>query len=92
MKVIFTEAALADLDDVFSFLASNHPELVPAVEQRIRGVIARVARWPGSARIVEERPGVRVAPLVRYPYKIFYRVNGGAVEILHIHHSSKRPW
>src|SRR5262249_6343530 len=29
--------------------------------------------------------------LIRYPYKIFYRINGGAVEILHVHHAVRRP-
>jgi toxin ParE1/3/4 len=38
------------------------------------------------------REGVRVAPLGRYPYKIFYRVAGDTVEILHIHHAARQPW
>jgi plasmid stabilization system protein ParE len=28
----------------------------------------------------------------RYGYKIFYRVVGDTVEIMHIRHSSRRPW
>jgi plasmid stabilization system protein ParE len=28
----------------------------------------------------------------RYPYKIFYRVRAGTVEILHIHHAAREPW
>jgi len=42
------------------------------------------------ARVVDERPDVRVVPLVRYPYRIFYRVADEAVEILHIHHASRQ--
>jgi plasmid stabilization system protein ParE len=30
--------------------------------------------------------------LTHYPYKIFYRVRGGAVEIVHIRHAVRRPW
>ena len=30
----------------------------------------------------------RVVPLVRYPYKMFYRVTPDAVEILYIHHAA----
>jgi hypothetical protein len=37
------------------------------------------------------RPGVRVVPLGRYPYKIFYRVQDGVLEILHIHHAAREP-
>jgi hypothetical protein len=35
---------------------------------------------------------VRVVPLGRYPYKIFYRVTKDAVEILHVHHAAREPW
>jgi plasmid stabilization system protein ParE len=41
---------------------------------------------------VEQRPGVRVVPLIRYPYKIFYRIADDTVRILHIRHTSRRPW
>jgi plasmid stabilization system protein ParE len=34
----------------------------------------------------------RVTFVVRYPYKIFYRVRHDIVEILHIRHTSRRAW
>jgi plasmid stabilization system protein ParE len=37
-------------------------------------------------------PDVRVKFLVRYPYKMFYRVRADGVEIVHIRHTSRRPW
>jgi plasmid stabilization system protein ParE len=74
MKVAFTDAARADLDQLLAYTRRHYPSVVPALEQRIRDVIARVARWPKSARGVQGRPGVRVVPLLRYPYKIFYRM------------------
>jgi len=50
----------------------------------------RIGRWPQSAREVVGRAGVRVVPLIRYPYKIFYRVMPDAVEVLHIRHSARQ--
>jgi len=32
---------------------------------------------------------MRVVPLVRYPYKVFYRVSDQTVEILYIHHAAR---
>jgi toxin ParE1/3/4 len=93
MKVIFTDTALDDVRSIATYLAANHPNVALAVERRLHLVIARVARWPGSAQQVAERPRVRVVALVRYPYKIFYRTIDEAVEILHIHHTSRQaPW
>ena len=93
MKVVFAAAAVEDLNEIAAYLAANFPLVAPAVERRLHIVIARIARHPESAQRVVERPEVRMAPLVRYPYKIFYRVTPEAVEILHIHHASRRdPW
>jgi plasmid stabilization system protein ParE len=35
---------------------------------------------------------MRVLPLVRYPFKVFYRIAGDTVRILHIRHTARRPW
>jgi len=87
MKVIYTEPALQELDAILTYIKSENPRAAVAVETRIRAVVARIANYPESARRVLQRPAVRVIPLVRYPYKIFYRVTPEAVEILHIQHT-----
>jgi toxin ParE1/3/4 len=92
MKVVYTGDPLRDLDAIADWLIVNYPSVAPVVERRIRSVVADLARWPESARRSAKRPGVRVASLGRYPYRIFYRVNDDSVEILHIHHTARRPW
>jgi plasmid stabilization system protein ParE len=92
MKVVYTDAARRDLDEIAEWLAVHYPTIAPHVERRIRAVVARIARWPESARRSAKRPGVRVVPVGRCPYTIFYRVAHEAVEILHIHHAARRPW
>jgi plasmid stabilization system protein ParE len=66
--------------------------VAPAVERRIRRVVAHIARWPESSRRSANRAGVHAVPLGRYPYRIFYRVADDRVEILHIHHAARQPW
>jgi plasmid stabilization system protein ParE len=89
MKVVFTKPALADLDEISAYLLTEYPAIAPAVERRIRVVLERIAEWPESGQRVAGREGVRVVPLLRYPYLIFYRVAPDAVEILHVRHSSR---
>jgi plasmid stabilization system protein ParE len=91
MKVRYTEEALTDLDAIADWLIAHYPAVAPAVERRIRSVVAHIARWPESSRRSAKRPGVRAVPLGRYPYKIFYRVTDDTVEILHIHHAAREP-
>jgi len=92
MKVVYTEDALKDLDAIADWLIIHYPRVAPAVGRRIRSIVAHITRWPKSSRRSAKRLGVHVAPLGRYPYKIFYRINGDTVEILHIHHAARKPW
>jgi toxin ParE1/3/4 len=92
MKVVFTAAAQNDLRDIGEWLATCYPVLAPHVERRIRDVVARIGRWPESAPPTAGGGDVRVVPAGRYPYRIFYRVSGDRLEILHIHHAAREPW
>ena len=89
MRVVYTDEALRDLEDILRFIAAEFPAAYQSFELRLHAIERRIGEWPASAREVAERPGVRVVPLIRYPYKIFYRVTADAVEILHVHHGAR---
>ena len=91
MRVIFTQAALKDLDDILNYLQTNFPTLIEPFERRIQATVARLSKWPESAPLTVERPGLRAASLVRYPYRIFYRVSDEMIEIIRIRHTSRAP-
>jgi toxin ParE1/3/4 len=90
MKVVYTDEALHDLDDVLRYIALNFPAAYRGFEARLCAAERRIGQWPQSARNVAHRPGVRMVPLTRYPYNIFYRVTPDSVEILHIRHSARQ--
>jgi len=89
MKVIYTDEALENLDEILAYISANYPTVYDAFQSRVRSVVERIGAWPDSAQEVAERPGVRVVPLIRYPYKVFYRTTTEAVEILYIHHAAR---
>jgi toxin ParE1/3/4 len=90
MKVVYTDEALRDLDEILAFIGANYPAIEPAFLRRLEMIERRLARWPESAEEVEQRPRVRAVPFIRYPYKLFYRVSEEAIEILHVHHAARR--
>ena len=94
MKAVYTQGALSDLDDILSGLKSVNPLAAAAVEHSVRATVARVEQWPRSARAVAQwkKGNVRVVPLVRYPYVIFYQVMDEWIEVLHVRHTSRGPW
>ena len=92
MAVIFTASTNADLDDIFAYTAQNYPGQLLALQSRIREVTSKIEAWPQNAGLVEQRPGVRVVPLLRFPFRIFYRQTDAGIEILHIHHVARALW
>jgi toxin ParE1/3/4 len=93
MRVEYSRRALTDLRDIAAYyVSSDNPTVGEAVAARVQEVVARLELAPRSGRPVPDREGVRVAPLLRYSYNIFYAVIGETVRIVHIRHTSRRPW
>jgi toxin ParE1/3/4 len=92
MKLVYSRRALADLDEIATYYSVNaSPVIAESIERRFREVIDRICRAPDSAPRIAQRSQVRVVAVVRYPFRIFYRVRGDRVDILHIRHTSRRP-
>jgi|ERR1043166_8385920 plasmid stabilization system protein ParE len=93
MKVEYTDRAIADLRKISAdSRAAFGDRVASSLEARIQAVVSHIAEHPEAAPRVVERPGMRMFPLIRYPYRIFYRVLDDRVRILHIRHTSRRPW
>jgi toxin ParE1/3/4 len=93
VRVEYSQRAIADLRDIAAYFArSGAPGVGERIAARIQEGVARIAVLPLSGRPVLQRPGVRVVLLVDYRYKIFYRVMGDAIRIVHIRHTSRRPY
>ena len=93
MKIEFTNRAVRDLREISGYCRKQFGDRVTAaLEARIRDVATDIAVYPERAPRVEGRAGMRVVPLVRYPFKIFYRIVSDTVRIVHIRHVARRPW
>ena len=89
MRVEYSKRAIADLRQIASYYGrSGNPALAERIAARIQEVVTQITGSPLSGRSVVQRPGVRVMLLVNYRYKIFYRVAGNTVRIIHIRHTS----
>jgi toxin ParE1/3/4 len=93
MRVKYSKRAVADLRQIAAYYArSDDPAVGERIAERIQQVVARIAVTPLSGRPVVQRPGVRVVPLLSYRYKVFYTVVGDSIRIVHIRHTSRRPF
>jgi plasmid stabilization system protein ParE len=93
MKIEFTNRAVGDLRKIsIQSRKEFGSRVTAALALRIQGVVEQIGNSPESAPRVEQRPGIRVVPLVRYPFKIFYRIVGDTIRILHIRYTARQPW
>lgn len=83
MNVRLGPRAVHDLDEIRAYLIDHGPSGAERVRQHIAQTIERLGDFPFLGRATDE-PGVRVLPLTRYPYLIFYTVLTDTVAVLHI--------
>jgi toxin ParE1/3/4 len=89
MRVRYTPEAFSDRERILEYLAERSPGGARNVAASISDAVAQLGDQPNSGYRTDN-PEVRVMFVVRYPYKIFYRIRETAVEILHIRHTSRR--
>src|SRR5580692_2849705 len=91
MRIRYTPQARGDIDRIDKYLNKRSPGGALNVLRAIYVGVRFVAERPEGSKQTED-PAVRVKVVRRYRYKIFYRVLDDTVEVLHIRHTSRRPW
>jgi len=89
--VVYSEAALADLEQVTAFIAADNPEVAAKFANRLVDLAESLRSFSERGRPVKKWPGVRV--LVLSPYLIFYHFEkpSNTVEILRFWHGARDP-
>jgi toxin ParE1/3/4 len=92
MKVRWSQTALAQLDDIFSYIYERNRSAALSVTGRVEELAALLGEFPFTGHVTDEA-GVRILPVVRYPFVIFYAIDGAAEEVvvLHVRHTAQEP-
>jgi plasmid stabilization system protein ParE len=91
MRLRYSPRAAGDLAAIGDYLRERSPSGARAVEAKIKSTLNLLAACPQSGRTLEQRRDVRVMPLVRYPFLVFYTVMKDEIVILHIRHAARAP-
>ena len=89
MRIRWTPAAAADLQDISDYLKENHPEYRQRTMRKLYETIRGLKEWPQRGRIGSEE-GTRELLFPPLPYVAVYRVIGQSLEILHIYHGAQK--
>jgi toxin ParE1/3/4 len=91
MKVRLTPQARSDLELIYQYLSKRSASGATNVLGAIYNALNLLAEHPYAAQKTEHQD-IRSAVVRHYPYRIFYAASGDEIEILHIRHTSRRPW
>jgi toxin ParE1/3/4 len=90
MKLRYERGALADLDEIFAYVARDNPEAAARLVARIEDLAARLAASPYMGE------ATRKSRFRRFPvgnYLIVYEVGADEVIIHYVRHGARRrPW
>ena len=90
MKLRFDARAICDLREIHAYLIEKaEVGAADSVRTHLRVRTRQLAKRPliGLATTMSE---IRVLPPTRYPYRIYYTIQGEDLVILHIRHTSRR--
>jgi len=91
MKVRYTARAFAERERIFSYLDERSPQAARRIMGRIVRRIRALERNPYSGRRTD-RGELYTFWVAATPYRVYYRIDGEEVIIIHIRHTSQRPW
>jgi len=91
MRIRYTPAAFAEREAIFDYLHERSRQAATDVVGLIARRIADLADHPRKGHPTD-RKGIFTLWIAPYPYRVFYRLDGDDVVIVHIRHTGRRPW
>jgi plasmid stabilization system protein ParE len=89
-EIVWTRAADADLETIADYIALEAPAAAAALVARVHAHVDQLERFPRSGSVPPELPGRRYRQIVEPPCRVFYRVEGARVVVLHVMRSEQR--
>lgn len=92
MKVLWTDAAVSQLQAVHDYVAQTSPEYARRIVDRLTNRSIQIAAFPLSGRMVPEYELNEVRQVIEDSYRIIYLIkeDEDQVEVLAVIHSSRK--
>src|SRR4051812_3096766 len=91
MKVVWTDAAVAQLEAIHDYVAQTSPEYARQIIDRLTKRSIRIAAFPFSGRMVREYELKEVREVIESSYRIIYLIKEGEqqIEVLAVIHGAR---
>src|SRR5215216_4054731 len=91
MKVLWTDAAVTQLEAIHDYLAHTSPEYARRIIDRLTQRSIQIAAFPFSGRMVREYELNEVREMIESSYRIIYLIkeDEDQIEVLAVIHSAR---
>ena len=83
-RLIWTEPALSDLEAVADYIALDNSAAAAHLVERVFKSVERLEQFPRSGKCPSEWPQSPYREVVVSPCRVFYRIEGDTVYLLHV--------
>jgi toxin ParE1/3/4 len=90
LRLRYTPRALAELDEVLTYIAERSPQGARNVRIRIDAIVTMLLQHPGAGQLTSKARLRRIGASP-YPYLIFYQATEDEIVIHGVRHSARRP-
>ena len=91
MRVRYTRRANRELTAILLYLSKNSPQGLRNVKQAVENAERLIGLFPQCGRLTAVT-GTRMLTAGRYPYLIYWIVEGDEAMIVHIRDGRRQPW
>ena len=88
-RIIWTEQALKDAEEITSFIAKNSPQYAKRFGHKLREGPKRLKSFPEIGWMVPEYENPSFREILVEPYRIIYELRGGDCYIMAVIHGSR---
>jgi len=89
MKVVITQTAKADLQEIGDFIRQDSPKRAISFVEELLDSCAALANMPLAFPLVPRYEEYNIRRKAYQNYLIFYRINNEIVEVIHILHGAR---
>jgi addiction module RelE/StbE family toxin len=89
-EIVWAEPALGDLDAIADYIALDNPDAARVLVQRVFKHVDQLEIYPLSGSKPRELTGRRYRQIIEPPCRVFYRIDGKRIYILHVMRSEQR--
>jgi len=91
VRVRFTDSARAQFLAGLAYIHRDKPSAALRLRTRAEVVLRRLAKFPGSGRVIPEFPELPYREVLVPPFRFFHCIKGETVWIVAVWHSAQLP-